>query len=144
MNAQTVQTSPRWASNDWSASSNAYTAHLSRDAHFANGVLVRLVSAAIPAAAATIAIVLNTTSPVLASIQDTPGFEKRALTNPTVHYGTVDANLLDAEDDPALLAFLDYLDQQMTAYPELIVEADYAQLERIAKLVEGVELEDDD
>lgn len=32
----------------------------------------------------------------------------------------------------------------MTAHPELIVEADYAQLERIAKLVEGVELEDDE
>ncbi len=144
MNLQTVQTSSRLASNDWSASPNAYTAHLSRDDHFANGALVRMVSAAIPAAAATIAIFLNTTSPVLASIQDIPGFEKRALTNPSVHYGTVDESLLDAEDDPALLAFLDYLDQQIAAHPELIVEADYAQLERIAKLVEGVELEDDD
>jgi hypothetical protein len=58
-------------------------------------------------------------------------------------FRTVDESLLDTEDDPALLAFLDYLDQQMAAHPELIVEADYAQLERIAKLVEGVELEDD-
>ncbi len=57
---------------------------------------------------------------------------------------TVDESLLDAEDELALLAFLAYLDEQMTAYPELIVAADYAQLERIAKLVESVELEDDD
>jgi hypothetical protein len=42
----------------------------------------------------------------------------------------------DDEDDPIFLAFLNYLDQQMTAHPELIVEADEAQLERIAKLVE--------
>lgn len=53
-------------------------------------------------------------------------------------------SLMDVEDDPALLAFLDYLDQQMTAHPELIVEADYGQLDRIAKLIQGVELEDDD
>ena len=57
---------------------------------------------------------------------------------------TVDKSLLDAENDPALLAFLAYLDEQMTAHPELIVAADYAQLERIVKLVESVELEDDD
>lgn len=57
---------------------------------------------------------------------------------------TVDESLLDAEDESALLAFLGYLDQQMAAHPELIVEADYAQLERIARLVERVELEDDE
>ena len=51
---------------------------------------------------------------------------------------------MNEEDDPALLAFLDYLDQQIAAHPELIVEADYAQLERIARLVKGVELEDND
>lgn len=50
-------------------------------------------------------------------------------------------SLMDVEDDPALLAFLDYLDQQMTAHPELIVEADYAQLNRIAQLVAGVDEE---
>lgn len=142
MNLQTAQTSTRLGRDDCSSSSNVYTACLSFANQLANGTLVRTVGAVIPATAIT--VLLNTTSPVLASIQDKPGFEKRALTNPTVHYGTVDANLLDAEDDPALLAFLDYLDQQMAAHPELIVEADYAQLERIAKLVEGVELEDDD
>jgi hypothetical protein len=46
-------------------------------------------------------------------------------------------NEMDAEDDPALLAFLEYLNQQMTAHPELIVEADYEQLDRIAKLIQG-------
>ncbi len=50
---------------------------------------------------------------------------------------------MNEEDDPAFLAFLDYLDQQMAAHPELIVEADYAQLERIAQRVANVELEDD-
>ena len=48
------------------------------------------------------------------------------------------------DDDPALQAYLDDLDQQMALYPELIIEADEAQLERIAKLVEGVELEDEE
>jgi len=52
--------------------------------------------------------------------------------------------MMDTEDDPALLAFLDYLEQQMAAHPELIVEADEGQLKRIAKLVEGVELEDNE
>lgn len=142
MNTQTVQTSIRLARDDWSSSPNAYTAPLSWADQLTNGALVRMVGAAIPAI--TIAVFLNTTSPAIASLQDIVGFEKRIFTNPAIHYGTVDESLLDAEDDPALLAFLDYLDQQMAAHPELIVEADYAQLERIAKLVEGVELEDDD
>jgi len=84
VNTQTVQTSTRLAQDDWSSSPNVYTACLSFA--FANGALVRMVSAAIPAAAATIAIFLNTTSPVLASIQDTTRFEKRALTNPAIEY----------------------------------------------------------
>jgi len=141
VNTQTVKTSPRWTSNDWSAAPNAYTAFLSC-ANQPNSTLVRKVGVAIPAI--TIAALLSTTSPTLASLQDTVRLENQILTNPAIHYGTVDENLLDAEDDPALLAFLDYLDQQIAAHPELIVEADYAQLERIAKLVEGVELEDDD
>ncbi len=48
------------------------------------------------------------------------------------------------DDDPVLLAFLAYLDEQMTTHPELTVEADDAQLARIAQLVEGVEFEDDE
>ena len=52
--------------------------------------------------------------------------------------------LLGDEDDVALLAFLDYIDKQMTANSQLIVEADYEQLDRITKLVEGTELCDDD
>ena len=52
-------------------------------------------------------------------------------------------NFRDTEEMGAdMLAFLDYLHQQMEAHPELIVEADEAQLERIAKLVEGVEWSD--
>ena len=50
----------------------------------------------------------------------------------------------DPPRDPALLSFLDCLDKQMATHPELIVEADEAQLERIAQLVEGVELENDE
>lgn len=141
MNTQTVQTSPRWTSNDWSAAPNAYTAFLS-SANQPNSTLARKVGVAIPVI--TIAALLSTTSPTLASLQDTVRLENQILTNPAIHYRTVDESLLDAEDDPALLAFLDYLDQQIAANPELIVEADYAQLERIAKLVEGVELKDDD
>lgn len=48
------------------------------------------------------------------------------------------------DNDPALLAFLAYLEEQMTAHPELIVEANDAQLARIAQLVEAVEVKDDD
>ena len=52
-----------------------------------------------------------------------------------------DDELTLEDDDPVLLAFLACLDEQMTAHPELIVEADYAQLERIAQLVKGVDEE---
>ena len=50
----------------------------------------------------------------------------------------------DREDDQkfdrkALWAFIQYLEEQMTLHPELIVEANEAQLERIAKLVEGMD-----
>jgi hypothetical protein len=86
---------------------------------------------------------LSATSPDLTFPSDINGFEATTLTNRAIQCG-IDDSLLDAEDDPALLAFLEYLDAQMAAHPELIVEADYAQLDRIAKLVEGVELEGDD
>lgn len=84
MNIQSVQTSTRLAQDDWSSSPNVYTVSLSRDDHFANDVLVRMVSAAIPVAA--ISFFLNTTLPVFASIQDIHGFEKGALTNPAIEY----------------------------------------------------------
>ena len=42
------------------------------------------------------------------------------------------------ESDPVLMGFLGFLERQMAAHPEDIVEADEAQLKRIAKLVKGV------
>lgn len=84
MNTQTVQTSTRLAQDDWSSSPNVYTACLSFANQLANGTLGRTVGVVIPAAA--ISVLLNTTSPVLASIQDTTRFEKRALTNPAIEY----------------------------------------------------------
>lgn len=41
-------------------------------------------------------------------------------------------------DDPVLLGFLRFLEQQMRARPDLIAPADEKQLKRIGKLVEGV------
>ena len=42
-------------------------------------------------------------------------------------------------DRKSLWAFLQYIEEQITLHPELIVEANEEQLERIAKLVEGME-----
>lgn len=49
---------------------------------------------------------------------------------------TNDQNEFDCK---ILCAFLQYIEEQMTLHPELIVEADEVQLERIAKLIEGVD-----
>jgi antitoxin PrlF len=45
----------------------------------------------------------------------------------------------DLGDDSVLLEFLGFLEQQMSRYPELIELADSAQLQRIGKLIAGVE-----
>ena len=47
----------------------------------------------------------------------------------------------ERDDGETLPEFLGYLDQQMERHPELIVEADESQLQRIAELVRVVELE---
>lgn len=105
----------------------------------------RYIGVMIPTFTVAACWLFSATSPDLAFPWDSNGFEATTLTktNRAIQYG-IDDSLLDAEDDPALLAFLEYLDVQMAAHPELIVEADYAQLDRIAKLVKGVELEGDD
>lgn len=45
-------------------------------------------------------------------------------------------------EDSDVFLFLDFIEQQMMVHPELIVEADIVQLERIAELVKDVKLED--
>jgi len=45
------------------------------------------------------------------------------------------------KEDPVLLAFLGFLEVQMTAQPERITAADPAQLARIGKLVKGVKVD---
>lgn len=47
----------------------------------------------------------------------------------------------DEEMDPVMLGFLKFLEKQMTEHPELIEPADRAQLKRIGKLVDGVEVD---
>jgi hypothetical protein len=137
----TVQTSNRWVENDLALSPTVYTKYPSV-AETPARPLTSMVGVLIQEAKTV--WLLGMTSPILAFPPDATGFEAITFTNKAIHYGILDESLLDAEDDPALLAFLDYVDQQMAAHPELIIEADYAQLDRIAKLVEGVELEDDD
>lgn len=44
----------------------------------------------------------------------------------------------DADADPVLQGFLAFLEKQMADHPELIEQADRAQLKRIGKLVAGV------
>ena len=46
----------------------------------------------------------------------------------------------DNESNPLLTSFLQFMEKQMAEHPEDIVAADAAQLRRIGKLVEGVEL----
>ena len=46
----------------------------------------------------------------------------------------------DDESDPVVTSFLQFLVKQMTEHPEDIVAADAAQLRRIGKLVEGVDV----
>ena len=46
-----------------------------------------------------------------------------------------------ADADPVMLGFLSFLEKQMAAHPELIEPVDRAQLARIGKLVEGVDVE---
>lgn len=46
----------------------------------------------------------------------------------------------DDENDPVVASFLQFLERQMTEHPEDIVAADAAQLRRIGKLVEGVDV----
>ena len=43
------------------------------------------------------------------------------------------------DEDPVLFTFLNFLEKEMTAHPDQIIPADQAQLERIQKLVDGVE-----
>lgn len=45
----------------------------------------------------------------------------------------------DKDADPVLLAFLQFLEKQMSEHPELIEPVDRKQLKRISKLVAGVE-----
>lgn len=45
------------------------------------------------------------------------------------------------DTDPVMLGFLQFLEKQMAEHPELIEPVDRAQLARIGKLVEGVEVE---
>lgn len=45
------------------------------------------------------------------------------------------------EGDPVMLGFLQFLEKEMAEHPELIEPADRKQLQRIGKLVEGVETE---
>jgi hypothetical protein len=51
---------------------------------------------------------------------------------------TVSRTLKDVDADPVMLGFLNFIEAQMTAHPELIEPADTKQLARIGKLVEGV------
>ena len=141
MSPSNVQVSNIWVENDWDSSPSVYTKYPS----------VEETPACVPARTVGVVIPVATTVWLFAMVSQVimlptymVVFEAKTFTNMAINYGIMDESLLDSEDNPALLAFLDYLDQQMAAHPELIVEADYAQLERIAKLVEGVELEDDD
>lgn len=43
--------------------------------------------------------------------------------------------------DPVMLGFLQFLEKQMAEHPDLIEPVDRAQLARIGKLVEGVDVE---
>lgn len=45
------------------------------------------------------------------------------------------------ENDPTLNAFLSLLDQELAAHPERILPIDEEQLQRIAELIEGVEVD---
>ena len=45
----------------------------------------------------------------------------------------------DDDGDPVVACFLQFMERQMTAHPEDIVAADAGQLQRIGKLVEGVD-----
>ena len=47
----------------------------------------------------------------------------------------------DDDNDPVLLGFLRFLEEQMTRHPELIEPADRQQLARIGKLVSGVKVD---
>lgn len=47
----------------------------------------------------------------------------------------------DDDTDPVMLGFLRFLEKQMAEHPELIEPVDRAQLARIGKLVEGVDVE---
>lgn len=42
-------------------------------------------------------------------------------------------------DDSEIISFLLWIDDQIRLHPELVTEADEAQLARIVKLVEGVD-----
>jgi hypothetical protein len=48
----------------------------------------------------------------------------------------------DADADPLMLGFLQFLEKQMAEHPELIEPVDHAQLARIGKLVKGVKTDD--
>jgi len=49
--------------------------------------------------------------------------------------------LQDEEENPAMLAFLSFLEGQMAMHPELIEPVTEAQMAHIANLVDGVELD---
>jgi hypothetical protein len=50
----------------------------------------------------------------------------------------------DDEEDPVLLAYLDFLDQEITAQPELVEPLDLDLLARMDALVEGVDVDLDE
>ncbi|MDY7578220.1 hypothetical protein RGU70_07795 [Herbaspirillum sp. RTI4] len=45
---------------------------------------------------------------------------------------------IDNDNDPVMLSFLQFMEEQMLQHPELIETADKAQLLHIAKLIDGV------
>ena len=48
----------------------------------------------------------------------------------------------DSDADPVMLGFMQFLEKQMADHPDLIEPVDRAQLARIGKLVEGVNIDD--
>jgi len=56
--------------------------------------------------------------------------------------GTIRRSRDEDDADPVMLGFLQFLEKQMVNHPEQIAPADYDQLARIGKLVEGVNSDD--
>ena len=56
--------------------------------------------------------------------------------------GTILRSGEEDDADPVMLGFLQFLEKQMTAHPDLLEPVDRSQLARIGKLVEGVSTDD--